>query len=101
MPLAQDTNGNVTQLGHVGPAQSVAVGAASAQSTALASGACFMVRLLPTVDCYVAFGTNPTATTSSTRLIANQVEYFAAEVGQKIAVLQVTTGGFLSVTEMV
>lgn len=101
MPLAKDTNGNLTQLGRVGPAQAVNVTAASVQSTALAASTCFMVRLLATQDCYVAFGTNPTATTSSTRLIANQVEYFAAKAGDKIAVLRVSADGSLSVTEMI
>lgn len=101
MPLAKDSNGNVTQLGSIGPAQAVAVGVASTQSTALSGSTTFMVRLLATVDCYVAFGANPTATTSSTRLIANQPEYFAAKAGQKIAVLRVTGDGSLSVTEMI
>lgn len=101
MPLVKDTNGNLTQLGRLGPAQAVSVSASSTQSTALSASTCFMVRLLATQDCYVAFGTNPTATTSSTRIIANQPEYFAAKAGDKVAVLRVSADGSLSVTEMI
>jgi hypothetical protein len=48
----------------------------------------------------VAFGTNPTATSSSLYLPANVPEYFAVRESCEVAVLQVSTGGTLSVVEM-
>jgi hypothetical protein len=42
--------------------------------------------------CSIAFGTNPTATTSSRRLAANQTEYFGVSpnAGLKLSVVQNT-----------
>ena len=40
------------------------------------------VRIVASADCYVAFGTNPTATTDSVYLPAGVVEYFFVPKGQ-------------------
>lgn len=101
MPLVKDTNGNVAQLGNLGPAQAVSVIVTSAQSTALSSNKCFMVRLVSTTLCHVAFGANPTATSASTMLIPNVPEFFAATAGLKIAVIRNAADGVLSITEIV
>lgn len=49
-----------------------------------------IVRLYSTADCHVAFGTNPTATTSKMKLKADSPEYFAVPVGQSYKVAAVT-----------
>lgn len=60
----------------------------SAQSAAFGTGGS-LVRLHTDVICCVAFGTNPTATTSSMRMAADSTEYFAVPAGSawKVAVI--------------
>lgn len=72
-----------------------AIGAASAATAALDAS---VVRVVSTVDCYLAFGSAPTATNSSMFLPANTVEYFAFTPGGKIAVLRDSADGSLFVT---
>lgn len=79
-------------------AQKVTVGGSSTQSAAF-NAVTKLVRLLSTVDCYVAFGSNPTATSSSLYMVAGVPEYFAVDPGSKVAVLQVASGGNLSIAE--
>lgn len=101
MPLTNDTAGNVAQVGRLGPTQAPTVVSTSTQSTALADSRCYAVRLMSTVDCYIAIGTNPTATTTSTRLVAFQPEYFGARLGDKVATLRTATDGVISITELI
>jgi len=45
-----------------------------------------MVRLHTDTNCFIKFGTNPTATTASdARMAANQTEYFKVNPGFKVA----------------
>lgn len=69
--------------------QTVSIGGASAQSSAFGSTTRF-VRIHTDAICSVAFGSNPTATTSKARLAANQTEYFAVRPGDKVAVISNT-----------
>jgi hypothetical protein len=79
--------------------QNVAVGSSSTQSTALgAQTRC--VRLVSNTDCYIAIGSNPTATTSGLLLLASQPEYFTVRPGELIAVIQSSASGTLNVAEM-
>lgn len=68
--------------------QTVTIGAASVQSSALNSATKF-VRLFTDTACGIAFGSNPTAGANSARMAANTTEYFAVPQGQsyKIAVI--------------
>lgn len=82
----------------VGAITPVTIGAASAQSAAMPATT-RSVRLVATVDCFVEFGTNPTATSSGAAtgfyLPAGAVEYFTAIEGQKVAVIQASGSGTL------
>lgn len=70
--------------------QTVAIAGASAQSAAL-NGNTRLVRVSPDAICSVLFGSNPTALTTSMRMAAGQVEYFAVQPGTtKIAVISNT-----------
>lgn len=60
--------------------QNLSISASSAQSSALNADTA-VVRLQSDTDCYVEVGTNPTATTSSLKLIANAPEYFGVARG--------------------
>jgi hypothetical protein len=81
-----------------GISQAVAIGAISAQSTAIGQTT-GLVRLCASSDCFVAFGSNPTASSSSLFLPAGMVEYFGINPGDKIAVIQSSASGFLSIVE--
>jgi hypothetical protein len=50
--------------------------------------------------CYIAIGETPTATSNSPMLPVNTVDYFTVTPGQKLAALQNTGAGTLSITEM-
>jgi hypothetical protein len=63
----------------------VAIGV-EAKSAAF-DAATVLVRLHADAIWSIAFGTNPTATTSNMRLAANQTEYFAVKFGQKVSVI--------------
>lgn len=79
--------------------QNVAFTAASAQSTATASST-IIVRLAATQDCYVAFGTNPTAAVGAMLIKAGTVDYFKSYPGEKIAAISAGTDGILNIAEM-
>jgi len=79
VPLAVETGG----LNQV-----ITIGATSLASARLNDNTTF-VRVLSDVNCFVAYGTNPTATNSSFRLIASRPEIFGVQAGRgmKIAVI--------------
>ena len=84
----------------LGTTQTVSVtGNSAANSTAFAAGTT-VVRVVSTTDCHIIFATSPTATTSTAYLPANQVEYFKATAGEKIAAIRANSNGTLYVTEM-
>jgi len=70
----------------------------SVQSSAFGAST-HLVRLVATTNCYVAFGTDPTADTSSLLLIANVPEFFGVKPGEKVAVLRSASDGTLSIAE--
>jgi hypothetical protein len=99
MPLPRDSNGQYVQAPDWSSPSTLAVGSASAASSAVSAAAKY-VRLASTVDCYVLLGAAPTATTSSTYLPAGVVEYVSVTGGStKIAVIRASTDGTLSITE--
>lgn len=68
--------------------QTRAVGAAI--QTAAFSKNTYLIRVHTDVVCSVLVGANPTATTTSKRLAANQTEYFAVKPGQILSVISNT-----------
>jgi hypothetical protein len=66
--------------------QTVAITAGSVQSAAFSANT-GLVRIETDSICSVLFGANPTATTSSARMGAGDVEYFAVTPGTKVAVI--------------
>jgi hypothetical protein len=69
--------------------QTRSLSTSSAQSTAFNTQTA-MVRLQTDVDCFVLFGTDPTATTSSMPLAANTPEYFGVPKGMSFKVAAIT-----------
>ena len=84
-----------------GASQAITTGAASVQAADFASGVTIL-RVFATQDCWIAFGTSPTAVvegSSSMFLPAGIVEYFERKELEKIAVIQASTAGKLYITE--
>ena len=81
---------NVAQIPQEPPLveQTVAIAAGSAQSAAF-NALTRHVRLHTDAVCSIEFGTNPTATTSTQRMAANQTEYHGVPEGGsfKVAVI--------------
>ena len=83
----------------LGAAQTVAVGATSAASTAFGAGT-FAIRVASTSACRIVINGNPTAAATDAYLPANWVSELTVSPGEKIAVIQDTAAGSLSVTEL-
>lgn len=83
----------------LGATQTVAVGAASAASTAFTPGT-FAVRVVATTACHIKFNGTPVATTNDAYLPANWVAEYTVAPGEKLAVIQNTAAGTLYITEL-
>ncbi len=82
-----------------GLSQTVAVGAASAQSTALDDNTT-IVRLFATVDCFIAIGSNPTAASATGMFIPGGIiDFIGINKNDKIAVIRSSASGSLYLTE--
>lgn len=84
-----------------GASQALAISGVSNQSNAHPDGTS-IIRLFSTTDCWIAFGTNPTAVkeaAGSMFLPAGIVEYFECRPVEKIAVIQDSASGKLYLTE--
>ena len=66
--------------------QTVAIGGSSAQSSAF-NVTTNLIRVHVDAICSINIGSNPTATTTTARLAANQTEYFTVNPGDKLAVI--------------
>jgi hypothetical protein len=103
MTIKRDSGGLEVQAGRPFTSQSVAIGAASAASTAFNSQTVH-VRLVATAACWISFGSPPPAAivrdANSTFLPPNLPEYFWVVTGSQIAVIQDGAGGFLYITEL-
>lgn len=78
-----------------GSTEKIAVGATTVTSAQTGSQ---VVRLLATVDCHVAFGSDPAADESALFLPANLPEYFACDARDKVAAVRDSTDGVLYIT---
>lgn len=79
-----------------GATQTVAIGAASAQSTPFVAG---LIRVIASVDCFLFFGENPTSSSGEMLLKAGVAEYYAVVPGERVAVIQSVGAGSLYITE--
>ena len=87
---------------NVGTTQSIAVAATSAATSNAFDAETTIVRISTTTNCYIAFGSSPTATTSDVLMPAGTTEYFKVPVPgtSKLAAIRDTADGKLRVTEM-
>ncbi len=90
----------MTPSSRLGAAQEIAIGAASAASSAFGAST-YQVRVAATSGCRIRIGDGtPTAVATDSYLPADKPEYFTCTPGQKIAVIQESAAGKLSVTEL-
>lgn len=81
-----------------GTAHRLALGSTSAQAPQLATTN--VIRLVATVDCHIAIGTDTvSASASHTFLPAGQIEYVKVNQGDYVAGVQASAPGFLYITE--
>ena len=71
----------------------------SSQQSAAFGSDVSVVRVYCETDTYIAMGSNPTASTSSMIIPGGGVEYFATNPTNKIAVLQVSSAGKVTITQ--
>ena len=69
--------------------QKLTITGTTGQSNAF-DGATGIIRVHTDAICSIEIGADPTATTSTMRLAANQTEYFGVKPGDKIAVISNT-----------
>jgi hypothetical protein len=101
--VQKDDNGNLVEAYTPAVSQVFAAGNTSAQSAAFATGTT-LVRVAASLGhCHVAFGSNPTASiTTSTMIPNNSVEFFKVTAGNKMAYIKdaATTAATVCVTEL-
>src|SRR5262249_54589878 len=87
--------------GRLGTTQNVAYTGSSGVITNPVGSETYKVRVLVTTDAFVKIGDgSPTATPAHPYLPALSPEYFTCTPGQKVASVQVSSGGTLYVTEI-
>ncbi len=101
-------SGNIIPTVRYGASQNVAIGSGSLQSTVIGTTAQatsapdnILIRLSATSNCRIAVGTNPTATSTSTYLPSGVVEFIEIVPGERVAVIQDTASGTLSITQCI
>lgn len=88
-------HGLIGPEGNSGNGQAISTGATSVQSTAITKT---VVDLTATEDCFVAIGASPVAAANTDYFIPKLQTYrFAITSGNKVAVIQSSTGGILYV----
>lgn len=114
MTIIKDRGGLAIQAARPAITQNVSIGSASTQSAAFAAGPSSYgygqaftqktqhVRVTSTTNCWISFGSSPTAAMASNSIYlpANSAEYFYVLPGEKIAVIQDTAAGTLNIAEL-
>lgn len=77
---------NYPAAGNILAEQAVSLSSSSAQCSALNAGTT-LIELCSDTDCYLAFGTNPTATASYHYLPAKTVRYYVASGATLLAAI--------------
>jgi hypothetical protein len=101
-----DSNGKGFQAIYPGATQKISFTGTASSSTAFLSASdsqgSGMVEIFATTDCWILFGTSPTATASagtSVFIPAGLTRYYAYKSGEKLSVIRSTTSGDLHITQ--
>ena len=95
--IARAQDGGVIQALALGAVSEIDYLVSSVQSGAVMGGT--VLRVVPTTDCYVEVGSNPTATASGSSLFPAMVaEYIMVKDEDKLAAIRKTADGTLNIT---
>ena len=83
--LARDSQGNVILAGKEPRVTSQSVTYTTSAQSAAFNGKTRYIRVVADAVAYLDFGSNPTSTTSDTRLPSGVVEFYGVEPGQKVS----------------
>jgi hypothetical protein len=83
-----------------GTSQNITVAAASAAVTNAFGSQTYAVRLASTTACWYVVAGTPVATTSDVYLPAGVIEIIKVNPGEKVAAIQASAGGTMSVVEL-
>ena len=102
--IARDEGGNIVDAYQAGVSQVFSVGNTSAQSVALGLNTT-LVRVTSSLGhCHVQFGSNPTASITTSKMIPNNtISFFKVTGGDKMAYIKdaAVTSSTVCVTELV
>jgi hypothetical protein len=99
MELAVDQHGHRVQALRFGTTIHVAY-TSTAGTTAAVGRRTSLVMIRASTTCFLAYGTNPTATTSDTPIVADVNYFVLCNPGDKFSAIQESSGGTLYVTEL-
>jgi len=86
------TSGNVTMpVGQEPAVATQTVSFTTATQSAAFNASARLVRIQSSINAYVLFGSNPTATASTTPITANQPQWFGVVPGHKVSVYDGTS----------
>ncbi len=100
-PAKSDNHANYFQAFVPGKSQKLTVAASSAKSAAF-QDTTSIVRVFSQQDCWIRFGTNPTAAANdgdSTFHPGGTFDYYGVTAGDKLACILDSVGGDLHITE--
>lgn len=83
--LALDSMGRPSQIAKQGSVATQKITYTTTTQSAAFNGRTRFVRIHTDSICSYSFGSNPTATTSTPRMAANQTEYFGVQAADKVA----------------
>ncbi len=100
--LATDSNGMAIQAIRQGTIHTPLTTSGSSNTSLAFGSKTNIIRIVCSAACHYlvgAVGTTPVATTNSTYLPADAVEYVYVYPNEKIAVIQAVSGGLFNITE--
>lgn len=100
--LARSLDGSPIHALRPNTTQSVAYTGTAGTITNAVGAKTTVVRVVVSTDAYIAVGASPTATANDMPMTADMPEYFRVIPGvDKISAIQASSGGTLTVTEMI
>lgn len=99
MELVTDQHGRSVMVVASGTVQKVSYSGTAGTIGNAVSRKAKVVRVVATTSCYIAFGSNPTATANDIYLPADVVEYWQIQPEHKVSAIQVSSAGVLHVME--
>lgn len=99
--MPRDNNGEPVQVLGLGDTNhNMTAGGAAQHTPVISDNGHAVVRVFAAANVYIKIGVNAVASTSDAIFPASGVEYFKVKKNERVSVLQVDTGGTVTVTHM-